>query len=83
MRRAVVPEEAGVTDKKQKEDKIIQSAIQTVPISKNRLWAGRILSALPTLFLLFDGVMKLIKPAPVVPAARAHSPAQLACTYAC
>jgi hypothetical protein len=32
------------------------------------LWAGRITSALPALFLIFDGVMKLIKPAPVVEA---------------
>jgi DoxX-like family len=44
----------------------MQSAIQTAPISKNRLWTGRILSALPTLFLLFDGILKLFKPAPVV-----------------
>ncbi len=33
-----------------------------------RLWAGRIISALPALFLLMDGVMKLVKPAPVVEA---------------
>ena len=32
------------------------------------LWAGRILSAIPILFLLFDGVVKLIKPASVVEA---------------
>lgn len=32
------------------------------------LWAGRIASAIPILFLLVDGVMKLIKPAPVVEA---------------
>jgi hypothetical protein len=32
------------------------------------LWAGRILSALPALFLLVDGVGKLIKPVPVVEA---------------
>jgi hypothetical protein len=35
-------------------------------VSKRRLWAGRIMSGLPTLFLLLDGVMKLVKPAPVV-----------------
>jgi len=34
--------------------------------SKKTLWAGRILSAIPTLFLLFDAVAKLFKPAPVV-----------------
>src|SRR2546427_10113366 len=44
----------------------MQSSIQTAPVSRKRLWAGRILSALPTLFLLLDGVAKLVKPAPVV-----------------
>ncbi len=44
----------------------MQSAAQTAPVSKKRLWAGRILSALPVLMLLFSGVMKLMKPAPVV-----------------
>lgn len=34
--------------------------------SKKMVWAGRIVSGLPVLFLLLDGVMKLIKPAPVV-----------------
>jgi hypothetical protein len=38
------------------------------PVSKKTLWAGRIISALPILFLLFDGAMKLVKPAPVVEA---------------
>jgi fucose permease len=32
------------------------------------LWAGRIISALPVLFLLLDGIMKLVKPAFVVEA---------------
>jgi hypothetical protein len=32
------------------------------------LWAGRIISALPVLFLLMDGLMKLVKPAFVVEA---------------
>jgi hypothetical protein len=32
------------------------------------LWTGRILSAIPSLFLLFDGAMKLVKPAFVVDA---------------
>jgi hypothetical protein len=39
---------------------------QTAPASKTMLWAGWILSALPALFLLMDGVMKLVKPAVVV-----------------
>jgi hypothetical protein len=30
------------------------------------LWSGRVMSALPALFLLVDGVMKLAKPAVVV-----------------
>jgi DoxX-like family len=30
------------------------------------LWTGRIMSALVVLFLLLDGVMKLVNPAPVV-----------------
>ena len=37
-------------------------------ISKKVIWAGRIVSALPALFLLMDGVMKLFKPAFVVEA---------------
>jgi hypothetical protein len=37
-------------------------------ISKGTLWAGRIISALPALFLIVDGAMKLFKPAPVVEA---------------
>ena len=44
----------------------MQSGTQTAPISKQMLWAGRIISALPTLFLLFDGIAKLFKPAQVV-----------------
>ena len=36
--------------------------------NKSSLWVGRILSALPVLFLLLDGVMKLVKPAFVVEA---------------
>jgi ABC-type transport system involved in cytochrome c biogenesis permease component len=39
---------------------------QSAPLSKGRLWTGRIMSALPALFLFIDGVGKLVKPAPVV-----------------
>src|SRR5262250_3061059 len=39
-------------------------------ISKGQLWVGRILSGLAVLFLLWDGVMKLLKPAVVVKATR-------------
>src|SRR5437870_3767921 len=48
--------------------KLMQAGIQTAPVSRKRLWAGRIISALPALFLLIDGGMKLVKPAPVVEA---------------
>ena len=44
----------------------MQSGIQTAAISPKMLWAGRIISALPALFLLFDGIAKLFKPAFVV-----------------
>jgi hypothetical protein len=46
----------------------MQSDTQTAPVSKKMLWTGRIIGALPALFLLLDGVMKLVKPAPVVEA---------------
>ena len=39
---------------------------QAASASRPRLWAGRILSTLPALFLLIDGIMKLVKPAIVV-----------------
>ena len=42
------------------------SDAQSTPLSKGRLWTGRIMSALPVLFLLIDAVGKLVKPAPVV-----------------
>ncbi len=38
------------------------------PVSKKNRWSGRIMSGLPALFLLVDGIMKLVKPAPVVEA---------------
>jgi hypothetical protein len=38
--------------------------------STTQLWAGRILSGIVTLFLLWDGVMKLLKPAFVIKANR-------------
>jgi len=37
-------------------------------VATKKLWAGRIVSALPALFLLVDGGMKLVRPAPVVEA---------------
>ena len=44
----------------------MQSATTSPHISQMQLWAGRIMSGLAALFLLIDGAMKLIKPAPVV-----------------
>jgi len=35
-------------------------------VSKGALWTGRVISSLIVLFLLFDSVLKFIKPAPVV-----------------
>ena len=39
-------------------------------ISSKQLWAGRIVSGFAVLFLLWDGVMKLLKPAVVIRATR-------------
>ena len=36
------------------------------PVSPKMLWAGRIMSTLPVLMLLFSSAMKLMKTAPVV-----------------
>jgi len=44
----------------------MQSNAETAPFWKKMLWAGYIMSTLPVLMLLFSGVMKLAKPAPVV-----------------
>ena len=47
---------------------IKSNAYNQAPSASNRLWlwAGRIISTLPALFLLIDGIMKLVKPAVVV-----------------
>ena|SRR5262249_22419408 len=44
----------------------MESGTQTASVSNKALWAGRVISALPALFLLADGVAKLIKPVEVV-----------------
>src|SRR5262245_61977268 len=46
----------------------ILSITQTSPASTFRLWAARVTSAAPAMFLLVDGVMKLVKPEVVVKA---------------
>ncbi|HVT58514.1 MAG TPA: DoxX family protein [Thermoanaerobaculia bacterium] len=44
----------------------MQPGAQASPVSKAPLWAGRILSGLAVLFLLFDAIIKLMKIRPVV-----------------
>jgi hypothetical protein len=48
------------------EETAMPSDTQPVTASKWMFWAGWVMSALPALFLLVDGVMKLIKPEVVV-----------------
>jgi hypothetical protein len=50
------------------EEKMMPSTSQAAAVPRKRLWAGRIITTLSILFLLFDGVGKLVKPAPVVEA---------------
>jgi hypothetical protein len=40
----------------------MESATQTAPVSKTSLWAGRIISGLVVLFMLFNGVIGLMQP---------------------
>jgi hypothetical protein len=46
----------------------MQAETLTVPVSKKRLWTGRILSALVAALLALDAVIKFMKPPPVVEA---------------
>ena len=46
----------------------MQTATDIAAPSKSRLWTGRILRILTILFLLFDGIMKLVRPLPVTQA---------------
>jgi hypothetical protein len=39
----------------------VQSLTQAGPVSKGRLWTGRIISAVVVLFLLFDSITKVLK----------------------
>src|SRR3979409_2728938 len=41
-------------------DPFTSSAPRTASAPKRRIWAGRILTAIPILFLLFDGVTKVM-----------------------
>jgi DoxX-like family len=44
----------------------MRSTTQTAHVSRKRLWAGRTMSGLFVLFLLFDAIIHLMKIAPVV-----------------
>lgn len=46
----------------------MKPSTQTASVSKKMLWVARVIGALPALFLLVDGAMKLAKPALVVEA---------------
>jgi hypothetical protein len=46
----------------------MHSATLAAPVSKGRLWTARSLSGLVVLFMLFDAVSHVLKPAPVVDA---------------
>jgi hypothetical protein len=46
----------------------MQASIRTVSSSKTMVRAGYVVSALPVLFLLFDGIMKIAQPAEVTEA---------------
>jgi uncharacterized membrane protein (UPF0182 family) len=46
----------------------MHAEIQTASPSNKPLWTGRILSILAILFMLFDGIGHLLKPAPIVQA---------------
>ncbi|MDQ6676946.1 MAG: DoxX family protein [Acidobacteriota bacterium] len=46
----------------------MESVTQTAPADRARVWVGRILSGLVILFLVFDSIMKFIKPTPVAEA---------------
>jgi hypothetical protein len=46
----------------------MQSATRSSSVSNKHLWVGRTMSAMPALFLLVDGAMKLVKPEVVIKA---------------
>jgi DoxX-like family len=46
----------------------MESTTQAAPISTKRLWTGRVLTTLIVLFFIFDGVIHILKPPPVVEA---------------
>src|ERR1700733_10045520 len=48
--------------------RLFMSSTQTESSSKKMIWTGRILAVLSSLFLLLDGVMKILKPVQVLEA---------------
>jgi hypothetical protein len=48
------------------EEQFVQSPTQPAPVSMKILWAGRIISGLVTLFMLFDASIKIMKLTPAV-----------------
>ena len=53
----------------------MDSTIRVVPTSSKRIWVGRVLTALPVLFLLFDGTIHMMRiPAVVEGFAKAGFP---------
>ncbi len=44
----------------------MQAATRTLPVSNMTIWIGRVISALAVMFLVFDGVIKLMVLPPVV-----------------
>ena len=46
----------------------MQSAVPSGSVSRKSLWAGRIITGLVAVFLVFDAVIHIMKPAPVVEA---------------
>ena len=57
-----------ISDEKHLEGQSMQPSNHS--ISSKRLWAGRVMSGLPALFLLVDGGMKLFKPVVVLEATK-------------
>jgi len=43
-----------------------EANVEPVTTSNGALWTGRVMSAIPVLFLLFDGLGKLMRVAPVI-----------------
>lgn len=46
----------------------MESTAQSAPVSRTSLWTGRIISALVVLFMIFDGVTKVMKVRQVIDA---------------